>query len=779
MDLYSRQLYALGKESLITMKNARVLIIGTNTPFVEILKNLILMGIGEITITDNRQIQDVDIYTNYYLNSNDIGKDFVDVVGFRMQKLNPTIIINKYSKTELTDDFLKLFSIIIVLKDNYNLGIRLHNLGLPHIQARTSNFFGYIFVDYIKFLSLNPNGEKIKSGLILKVDEIKVDTIIETVDIHNLSVGNKIKIQNDIYTIIKILSPKKFIIDKHILCKTQLEKYEEIKICKDFQFESIDKCNIKSKIVETDYIHFGSTYNILEQLYKSNFKFENSDYGFVFINSIIGGIVAQNIINYINKNSTPIDQFLIYNFDELKSLMEGNKFNSSVIDKKVFIVGAGALGCEHIKNLAYVGVKNIIITDFDQIEKSNLSRQFLFRNVDIGKFKSIQAKKAIRKMKSNINVEALTLKVSSNTESKFDSKFYDELDCVFNALDNIEARKYVDSKCVDYDLPLFESGTLGSKANSQTIIPYLTESYSNSVNDDTTTIPMCTIKSFPYLPEHTVMWAKELFAELFSETIDKVESLDLNKIYQDRIIDDINKLTEKYPENYVENQIKFWCGTRKFPNISYLNNTNLQKEFYDFGNAIKNRIIKNKTIEEFNKDSVDLFHVEFLTVLTNIRNTIYSIEIIDDFTVKGIAGKIIPALCTTTSIISGLVMVEFLRYCLNGNNNIYSNNYINLSLNLYANSSPIESNVEWTKLNLTDLTLEDILIKIQNEYDEYVSSIYINDKLIYSSNIDYELSYLKSKLRDSVNNPINNPINKIFGFIILDNDTVDILRFYL
>jgi len=69
------------------------------------------------------------------------------------------------------------------------------------------------------------------------------------------------------------------------------------------------------------------------------------------------------------------------------------------------------------------------------------------------------------------------------------------------------------------------------------------------------------------------------------------------------------------------------------------------------------------------------------------------------------------------------------------------------------------------------LTLEDILIKIQNDYDAYVSTIYINDKIIYSSDIDYDLSYMKSKL--------NNTLNKIFGYIILDNDSDDILRFYL
>ena len=154
MDLYSRQLYALGKDSLSSMKNSRVLIIGTLTPFVEIMKNLILMGIGEITIADNRTIHESDLDVNYYVNSNDLNKDFVNIVGFRMQKLNPTVKINKYSKNDFDDVFLKSFTIIVILNSDYNLSLRLHKLNIPHIVTRTSGFSGFIFVDYIKFISI-------------------------------------------------------------------------------------------------------------------------------------------------------------------------------------------------------------------------------------------------------------------------------------------------------------------------------------------------------------------------------------------------------------------------------------------------------------------------------------------------------------------------------------------------------------------------------------------------------------------------------------------------
>lgn len=51
------------------------------------------------------------------------------------------------------------------------------------------------------------------------------------------------------------------------------------------------------------------------------------------------------------------------------------------------------------------------------------------------------------------------------------------LDVVVNALDNVNARLYVDSRCVYFNKPLLESGTLGPKCNTQDVIPRLTENY--------------------------------------------------------------------------------------------------------------------------------------------------------------------------------------------------------------------------------------------------------------------------------------------------------------
>ena len=70
---------------------------------------------------------------------------------------------------------------------------------------------------------------------------------------------------------------------------------------------------------------------------------------------------------------------------------------------KVFLVGAGAIGCEMLKNFAMMGISTntngkLVITDMDTIEKSNLNRQFLFRPSDVGKFKSNTAASKSKEM---------------------------------------------------------------------------------------------------------------------------------------------------------------------------------------------------------------------------------------------------------------------------------------------------------------------------------------------------------------------------------------------
>jgi len=248
--------------------------------------------------------------------------------------------------------------------------------------------------------------------------------------------------------------------------------------------------------------------------------------------AVFGGWAAQEVLKAVSGKFGPTFQWLY--FDSLESLparyplteescnpigsrydgqiaVFGREFHERLTKLKLFLVGSGAIGCEMLKNWAMMGVGtadgvNLAVTDLDSIEKSNLNRQFLFRPPDVGKLKSETAVAAIQVMNPDLVGKFKVFKdpVGPETEAVFGHEFFEPLDSVVNALDNVEARTYVDRRCVFFRKPLLESGTLGTKGNTQVVYPFLTESYSSSQDPPEKSFPMCTIKSFPNQIEHTI-----------------------------------------------------------------------------------------------------------------------------------------------------------------------------------------------------------------------------------------------------------------------------------
>ncbi|KAJ5165924.1 Ubiquitin-activating enzyme [Penicillium capsulatum] len=255
--------------------------------------------------------------------------------------------------------------------------------------------------------------------------------------------------------------------------------------------------------------------------------------------AFFGGIAAQEILKAVSGKFNPVQQWMY--FDSLESLPSsssrseesckplgtrydgqiavfGKEYQEKLSNVTQFLVGAGAIGCETLKNWAMIGLGTgpkgkIYVTDMDQIEKSNLNRQFLFRSKDVGRLKSECASSAVQAMNPDLNDKIVTLRdrVGADTEHIFNEEFWNQLDGVTNALDNVDARTYVDRRCVFFRKPLLESGTLGTKGNTQVVLPHITESYSSSQDPPEKSFPMCTLKSFPNRIEHTIAWARDLF----------------------------------------------------------------------------------------------------------------------------------------------------------------------------------------------------------------------------------------------------------------------------
>ncbi|KAF2403532.1 ubiquitin-activating enzyme E1 1 [Trichodelitschia bisporula] len=612
--------------------------------------------------------------------------------------------------------------------------------------------------------------------------------------------------------------------------------------------------------------------------------------------AFFGGLAAQEVLKSVSGKFHPIVQWLY--FDSLESLPNsvtrseetckalgtrydgqiavfGKEFQEKIANVEQFLVGAGAIGCEMLKNWAMMGLGTgagglIHVTDMDQIERSNLNRQFLFRPKDVGKLKSDCAAQAVQAMNPDLRGKISTLRdrVGPDTEHIFHEDFWNKLHGVTNALDNVEARTYVDRRCVFFRKPLLDSGTLGTKGNTQVVLPSITESYSSSQDPPEQSFPMCTLRSFPNRIEHTIAWAKDLFHTYFAGPAEIVnlyltqpnylasalknsgnekQTLETLRDYlvtekpltfedciewaryqfEKQYNNAIQQLLYNFPKDAKTSSGQdFWSGPKRAPDplkfdinnpthFAFLEsaaclhafNYNIKADHVakdTYAKVLENLIIPDfkpdpgvkiqasdaepdpnagagsstdeqafdqivemlpppkslagfkLTPVEFEKDDDTNHHIDFITAASNLRAENYKIAQADKHKTKFIAGKIIPAIATTTALVTGLVNLELYKI-VDGKTDIeqYKNGFVNLALPFFGFSEPIASpkgtykghNGEvtidkiWDRFEVENITLQELI----NHFEEKgltISMISSGVSLLYAS------FYPPSKVKD-------------------------------
>ncbi|XP_015783438.1 NEDD8-activating enzyme E1 catalytic subunit [Tetranychus urticae] len=186
---------------------------------------------------------------------------------------------------------------------------------------------------------------------------------------------------------------------------------------------------------------------------------------------------------------------------------------------KILIVGCGGLGCELLKDLALMGFMNISIIDMDTIDLSNLNRQFLFREKDIGCSKSETAAKVINERIPGVKVKPYFCKIQD-----LDTDFYRNFHVIVLGLDSIVARRWINGmvcSLLNYDdgildqssiIPLVDGGSEGFKGNARVIIPGMTACIECTLDlfPPQINYPLCTIANTPRLPEHCIEYVRVL-----------------------------------------------------------------------------------------------------------------------------------------------------------------------------------------------------------------------------------------------------------------------------
>lgn len=375
------------------------------------------------------------------------------------------------------------------------------------------------------------------------------------------------------------------------------------------------------------------------------------------------------------------------------------------------MVGAGGIGCELLKNLVLTGFGEIHIVDLDTIDLSNLNRQFLFRYEHIKKPKALVAKESAAKFNPHVKLEAHHANIK---DPQFNIEWFQSFNIVFNALDNLEARRHVNKMCLAANVPLIESGTTGFNGQVQVIIRGKTECYDCNQKETPKSFPVCTIRSTPSQPIHCIVWAKSyLFIEMFGTSEDEVPELDhsednenakeienlrkesqalksirqsmgsddfARKVFDKVFKDDINRLrsmedmwkSRKPPTaldfdemskeasgistSTAQHDQKVWTQAENFvvfcDSLRRLSLRLQQAQVHDTANT-------GSTVLAFDKDDDDA--LDFVAASANLRSIVFGIETKSKFDIKQMAGNIIPAIATTNAMTAGLCVLQALK----------------------------------------------------------------------------------------------------------------------
>ena len=157
----------------------------------------------------------------------------------------------------------------------------------------------------------------------------------------------------------------------------------------------------------------------------------------------------------------------------------------------VCVVGVGGLGNPITTRLAAMGVGKIRVVDRDVIELSNLHRQTMFNEDDVGQVKVEVAAKKLKKLNPEVEIEALPISVNDYTALDV----VEGCDVVVDALDSVNARYSLNKACVEKNIPFVTGAAVGVTGQVFTVLPKKTACYHCLFPTlDEETMPTCSIE---------------------------------------------------------------------------------------------------------------------------------------------------------------------------------------------------------------------------------------------------------------------------------------------
>ncbi|XP_053845756.1 ubiquitin-like modifier-activating enzyme 7 isoform X3 [Vidua macroura] len=897
---YSRQLYVLGGGAR-RLPGSAVLVSGLRGTGVQVATALVLAGTGRVVLHDCGAACSADRAHQFLLGESDLGQNRAKASQQALAELNPRVVVEAHTG-ELSEAFLASFQVVVLtespLEEQLRVGDFCHAQGICFIVADTKGLAGQLFCDFgERFVVDDPAEGDPVSAAVKHISQGSpgVVTYMGTENSHgHLFHDGDLVTFSGVQGMTELNNQEP--IPVHVLDAFRLE------ISDTSSFSPYRCGGLISQVQQPQECSHADAERVLELARSLGAQQGPLDEDIVRafasvsagdlcpVAAVVGALAAQEVLKAITGKFLPLDQWLYFDALECLALAEttqltemdcaprgsrydgqiavfGANFQEKLGHQKYLVVGAGAIGCELLKNFAMMGLAagpdgELIITDMDTVALSNLHRQLLYRSADISEPKSVVAAAAVQRMNPDVRVTAHQNQVGPATEILYKDNFFRHLDGVASALDTIEARTYLERRCLRCRTPLLDSGTEGTLGNVLAMVPSLTKLLGPASTPRDGTFPLCTLRHFPRTIQHTLQWAREEFEGLFQLPAEQVNKLMedpafleqqppgkvleqvwdslrerpqdwrdcvrwARRRWQSCYHDAITQLLHIYPpEHETSPGVPFWAGDRSCPHPLTFNPDNDTHLDYvlaaahlfaqvhrvppcrDRGaiKAVLRDVVlppfapqeglqiplteepteeaqvpkDHRQLTELTQDLVQWrqelvgdedthaplmepihfekdndVHIDFITAASNLRAENYGISPANWLTSKRIAGRIVPAIITTTAAVAGLACLEVYKLVWGCQDlSCYRNSNISLSACLLLRVQPPPAPTYryggrewscWDRLEMravgTDgqaMTVQEVLDWLQRTYGWTVTMLLCGDIVLYDSKADAE-----------------------------------------
>lgn len=311
--LYDRQIRLWGLAAQTSMRSARVLLVNLGSIGTEVAKNVVLSGIGHLTVLDTHTVREDDLGSQFFLAKEDVGKLKVEAAAPRLQDMNPRVDLKFCSEAQTQESFYEKFNLIIATELDHKERLRLNEisrkLNIPLYLAGSNGLFAYTFVDLIAFNSVDekPSGISTKPGVVSRNREIvSVETRVEDDD-NSVDV---ITTRNTYKSLAQVLETANL---EGILTKKQIKRVTNVLPLTLAQLKCQNPHDNEefAKNLSQSCKQLGVDESTLLNNYVEEFQ-KQQGLEFAPVASVIGGAVAQDVINILGKRQSPLNNFIVF-----------------------------------------------------------------------------------------------------------------------------------------------------------------------------------------------------------------------------------------------------------------------------------------------------------------------------------------------------------------------------------------------------------------------------------------------------------------------------------